>query len=300
MVLVREQEILETGRFVPVNNPTEVLCVAWQECEYENCTQATRVLLQPIDTGIFTMSETRATLLFFSAFGGSFLSLVTLFALFLICVDCCSHERQGKSAPPEKKSPSTCSPVESIRSLLKYLNTKTSVVKRRSEGKRPALKDVKFSPVPQEGPSTSQNLSHSLQNTNQPISDEQHNTNQPISEECSLPTEISPESKPSRHLSWDGTFENELLDELDEIVIQCNLTEFETESLCSGCNDLRENCVRRSSVSACEFKGHSEGEETEGNLGRFFSASELSDLQKRFLSPVENDYETLGSDSRSC
>ena len=289
-----EGETLVTGRFVPVNKPTRLLCVAWQDCDYVNCTQTTGATLLPSIQPL-SMSRTKATLLFFSAFGGSFLSLVTLYALFLICVDSCSDKPPGK----KKKSPNRCSPTASIRSILKYLNTKTSVNKRRRGGtKRLSIKDVKFSPVSQEAPPFDRDTVLTPRGTNHPIR-AQH-------ELSPLSHHVSPDSKQSRHLSWDGTFEKELLEELEEIVVQCN-KEFETESLCSGCNDLRGNCVGKGSLSVfsdenqpirAPYSFHAtaadqSASDEEENVGLFLSACELSEVQRRFLSPAENDYESL-------
>ena len=255
--LVTNSNSLVTGRFVPVDRSTTVVCIAWQECHFENCSQATQVVLNPSSEPAI-MTTTKATVLFFTTFVGSFLSLLTLFSIFLICVDCCSHSKTVENTKPNLRSPTA-----SIKSFFNYFSSQKSAVKRQKT-KRPSVRDIRFSPLCQETP--------------------QHD------QKRVSPVEISPESKPSGHLSWDGTFETGLLDELDELVAQ--YTDFGTESLCSGCNDLRENCAGKSNVSLSS----SEGEE---DLAKFFSTCELdlNDEQRRYTSPAENDYESIGCES---
>ncbi|KAL5258294.1 hypothetical protein ACHWQZ_G008958 [Mnemiopsis leidyi] len=260
--LVTNSNSLVTGRFVPVNSPTTVLCIAWQECHYDNCSQATRVVLNPTPERAL-MSPTKSALLFFTTFVGSFLSLITLFAIFLICVHCCSHDESTGT----KKPADLCSPTASIKSVFGYFNSQKSAVKRRKT-KRTSVKDIKFTPVFQETATSDKARDQARVSL--------------------FPEEISPDSKPSGHLSWDGTFETGLLDELDELVAQ--YTEFGTESLCSGCNDLRENCAGKSNSSLPSTRLNSEE-----NLATFFSTCELNlnDDQRKFMSPAENDYESI-------
>ena len=269
--LVTDSNSLVTGRFVPVDSSTTVVCIAWQECHYENCSQATQVVLNPSSEPAI-MTTTKATVLFFTTFVGSFLSLLTLFSIFLICVDCCSHNKTEENTKPNLRSPTA-----SLKSFFNYFSSQKSTVKRRKT-KRPSVKDIRFSPLRQETPQHEETRDQTRDQTRVSL----------------FPEEISPESKPSGHLSWDGTFETGLLEELDELVAQ--YTDFGTESLCSGCNDLRENCAGKSNASLSSSERELKSEE---DLAKFFSTCELNlnDEQQRFMSPAENDYESIGCES---
>ena len=277
--LVTNSNSLVTGRFVPVDSSTTVVCIAWQECHYENCSQATQVVLNPSSEPAI-MTTTKATVLFFTTFVGSFLSLLTVFSIFLICVDCCSHNKTEENTKPNLRSPTA-----SLKSFFNYFSSQKSTVKR-PKTKRPSVKDIRFSLLRQDTPQDEQ--------TREQTRDQTRDQAREQTRVSLFPEEISPESKPSGHLSWDGTFETGLLEELDELVAQ--YTDFGTESLCSGCNDLRENCAGKSNVSLSSSERELKSEE---DLAKFFSTCELNlnDEQQRFMSPAENDYESIGCES---
>lgn len=223
---LRNNTSLTTGRFVPVNHPVTVTCAAWQECSYSNCTHTTYLTLDPSIPSTPTVSSEKAYVLFFSAFLGSFLSLLVLFALFLICVDCCAKR------PPSKPTSSnyTSYLVDLVKRYVMRVKTTTS---------HPPPAEVEFSLEAQ-----------------------------------------------TVRLSWDGTYETHLLED----TTQHKEVGFETESLCSGCHDLKTNCASQHLHSSLSLPSSPSSETVEDFLS---NCKYMSEDQRQFLSPLENEYESL-------